>query len=557
MSDEFHDRVVVSDSATSIDTDRLAASCHLIAEVRGHLATALTHLDAATQQCSLSELAPVETGVALASLAEARSQVEARAEELQAFENALVQALLVLGAADLEAAQFNALLGQFRPGAVSGWHTGWGSVHQPDLADVRISLGDAEAPRWMYAGPLMAPERLLQIEALIINHMNEFKSNPTDGTLGARLEYDIAAVADELVHRSVILGDATTYGELSEDEQVRTASSLLATWFAGLGLLGYRSAGVRVSTGTGADGKAQQTRWVESGPEGGRAVLPPIPALQPTAILSGLPGFLSTLPAGEAERVPGPAGRPPAATETPHSASQALARIGELAAGRDEGRIEILEHEHPDGTRSWSVIMSGTQEWLPGSDNPQDLLSNLQAVAGQQSDQRLAVLTAMEMAGIQSGEAVELVGHSQAGIIAAQLASDPGVLDRYDIVSTLTAGSPTAGFVPDSSVNMLNLENAADIVTALDGSPNLRTPGRTTISFDASTLALVDEGARALHPHALGVYEEAVIRLENAEEGAGAQTIGSWTAKRNEALGLQEDTRTTSYLFDTVRVEAK
>lgn len=66
--------------------------------------------------------------------------------------------------------------------------------------------------------------------------------------------------------------------------------------------------------------------------------------------------------------------------------------------------------------------------------------------------------TAMDMAGIRSDEPVEFIGHSQGGIIAAQLASESDIRARYSVASVLTAGSPVAGFHPDPGVPMLNME---------------------------------------------------------------------------------------------------
>ena len=67
------------------------------------------------------------------------------------------------------------------------------------------------------------------------------------------------------------------------------------------------------------------------------------------------------------------------------------------------------------------------------------------------SDQLDAIKEAMNAAGIAPGEAVEFAGHSQGGIMAAQLAADPGVRARYNVVSVVTAGSPTATIAPSDS----------------------------------------------------------------------------------------------------------
>ena len=50
----------------------------------------------------------------------------------------------------------------------------------------------------------------------------------------------------------------------------------------------------------------------------------------------------------------------------------------------------------------------------------------------------------MKQAGIQPDDPVEIVGHSQGGIIAAAAATD--FQDKYDIQHIATLGSPIANF---------------------------------------------------------------------------------------------------------------
>lgn len=63
------------------------------------------------------------------------------------------------------------------------------------------------------------------------------------------------------------------------------------------------------------------------------------------------------------------------------------------------------------------------------------------------------------------------VGHSQGGAIALDLAGNKQVKEKYNVVSVLTAGAPTAGVGADVDVPVLNLENLSDIVPSLDGAP--------------------------------------------------------------------------------------
>lgn len=163
-----------------------------------------------------------------------------------------------------------------------------------------------------------------------------------------------------------------------------------------------------------------------------------------------------------------------------------------------------------------------------------------------------AVRTAMEMAGIREGDVVEFTGHSQGGIVAAQMAADPQVARTFDVASVLTAGAPVAGAPVGEGVEMLNLENTGDPVPALDGSANTDRGRSTTVHFDGRHVRS-GAGASALGPHDLNVYREAVEWME--QDGADRpEEVARWAARRATALGLTERTVTTSQLFDTRRV---
>ena len=241
-------------------------------------------------------------------------------------------------------------------------------------------------------------------------------------------------------------------------------------------------------------------------------------------------------------------------------ASEALERIGQLRSSADEGQIEILQHVTVDaeGTehRAWSVMIRGTQKWGPGEDNPQDMLTNLQAVGQSNSDQLRAVKTSMDMAGIKSDEPVEFVGHSQGGIIAAQLAADPQVRSHYRVASVLTAGSPVAGFHPDSSVPMLNMENTRDIVPALDGGANANRGHALTLHFDSEHLERKQGQDNPIAAHDIATYTEAIRECESVDASRyrNIEDVLHWEEERRTRLGITEATRTRSYIFDTRRV---
>jgi pimeloyl-ACP methyl ester carboxylesterase len=153
---------------------------------------------------------------------------------------------------------------------------------------------------------------------------------------------------------------------------------------------------------------------------------------------------------------------------------------------RPQARIRVQRLEHPGGGRSWIVSVPGTRTWsaLAGP-NPLDLTGNVRAMAQQRTAAGAAVLAAMRQAGVGPGEPVLLAGHSQGGLVAADLAADPVARREFDITHLVTAGSPIARDQIPADVEVLALEHD-DLVPRLDGAPNPAGPNWVTVSRPAS-----------------------------------------------------------------------
>ena len=227
----------------------------------------------------------------------------------------------------------------------------------------------------------------------------------------------------------------------------------------------------------------------------------------------------------------------------------------------DNGEIAIEEHvtveEDGTQTRSWTVDIRGTQSFGAGKKGPQDMLTNFQGVGGMASDQLYAIQEAMDDAGIAPGEAVEFAGHSQGGIMAAQLAANPDVRSRYNVVSVVTAGSPTATIAP-TDVPVLSYENSGDIVPGLDG---YATQGDnvTTVMFH-DYQATCDGTDPVPCSHSAPVYVEEIRSSLNAAKTStdpGLGALAAAEARRTQALGLTERTQTTVHHYQTRRITDK
>ncbi len=168
---------------------------------------------------------------------------------------------------------------------------------------------------------------------------------------------------------------------------------------------------------------------------------------------------------------------------------------GKLGAEGSEGQVQVVRIDHGDGPPSWIVQIPGTQVWDPErGDNPVDLTSNANMMA--MPDQTVIeqqVAEAMRQAGIEPGQDVMLTGHSQGGITAASMATDPAILEEFHITSVVTGGSPIGRFDIDDDISVMSLEHLQDVVPKLDGSDNPDQPNWTTVNRELSDAEGTDQ----------------------------------------------------------------
>ena len=233
--------------------------------------------------------------------------------------------------------------------------------------------------------------------------------------------------------------------------------------------------------------------------------------------------------------------------KSPQSISETITHCQEVQSSKNSlgqgyeeaGVISIQRVEHADGRVSWVVYVPGTTDWTVGDGEPQDLLTNLEAVGGMPTDMESGVVTAMRQAGIQPGEEVALYGHSQGGITVSNIAADPAIQERYNITTVLTAGSPTAGADIPDDVHALHLENTGDAVPGLDAAPTPTGPHRQVAMLDTHQMSTSG------YPHSSSVYAQATEGLEDK-----APELAEWNKSFSHASGAGEQgTTTTEYTF--------
>ncbi len=144
------------------------------------------------------------------------------------------------------------------------------------------------------------------------------------------------------------------------------------------------------------------------------------------------------------------------------------------------GSIIVDRLDRGDGSRAWIVHLPGTEDWSKAdSTNPMDLEGDLEAMTAaqqalfrqQQTVVRELMTQALKDVGALPTEDVMITGHSGGGIHAAAAAGDPAFLADFNVQMIIIAGAPAKNQAVSSGVQVLDLENENDVVTATDYGP--------------------------------------------------------------------------------------
>lgn len=213
----------------------------------------------------------------------------------------------------------------------------------------------------------------------------------------------------------------------------------------------------------------------------------------------------------------------------PVGVGDVFTRMGTMTGAEETHQVRVTRVTGADGEVRFVVEIPGTEQWDPTSTtNPADTKTNLEAVAGIDSNMeeavRLALTDAMREAGIPDGEhgrpEVLLAGHSQGGIVAARLAQE----SAFNVTDVLTGGSPVSRIDLPADVHLLSLEHDQDVVPRLDGEPNPSARNVTTISRDVAALVPGDPalgGAQNVgDAHASNLYGDTGALVDTSTDPA-------------------------------------
>lgn len=161
---------------------------------------------------------------------------------------------------------------------------------------------------------------------------------------------------------------------------------------------------------------------------------------------------------------------------------QRMQDVYDTHANHERPAVEVTVVERDGQPPRFLVTIPGTTTGLgaegwSGSPHGTDWPANLKGVGYGDSNVTQSTKAAIDMA-IRDYERangivlerpnVALSGHSQGGIIAGNIASDPQFTSRYQVDAVMTAGSPINTIPIDPSVPVVNFSNPMDVVPKLD-----------------------------------------------------------------------------------------
>lgn len=214
----------------------------------------------------------------------------------------------------------------------------------------------------------------------------------------------------------------------------------------------------------------------------------------------------------------------------------------------DRASVQVTAIAGPDGTVRYIAAIPGSTEGMGGGgwfgrNSGMDWAANLRGVGygdtaatrGAMDAIDKAIARDMEARGLTGKPQLLLTGHSQGGIVAANMTADSGFMGRYDVRGIISAGSPQQTIPVADGVPVYNFQNRFDPVPRVDlgglnvdGSFN-RQPNVTNIVIDHSGSYL------PTHTHEQQYYMEGIRDLQN---GGGGRESQAAMGNLNTQLGV-------------------
>jgi hypothetical protein len=218
-------------------------------------------------------------------------------------------------------------------------------------------------------------------------------------------------------------------------------------------------------------------------------------------------------------------------------APETLAQLARRTAMIDRpGRIAIERYGN-----TFIAYIPGTQNWLPlAGKNPLDLTSNLHAMKGAglaASEKGLGL--ALQKSGAGANSKIYLVGHSQGGMVAANMA-----LRDSRVAGIVTFGAPISQVAGQLKIPVVAIEHSNDVVPKLGLKANPLLENITTVVREVPIAQPVDALVEA---HDISNYAKTAELADDSTEyglrrvreqlltgiGAGAGEVRVYELSRN------------------------
>ena len=190
---------------------------------------------------------------------------------------------------------------------------------------------------------------------------------------------------------------------------------------------------------------------------------------------------------------------------TPTNLQQLTSRLTDKS-----GNIRIEGYQTESG-RVLIVYLPGTSNWSPvGKGGAFDLQSNIELIGEKDNSNSVrAAKAAIEQYGVKPTDKLILVGYSQGGMIAAELAETGN-----NVSGVVTIGSPVSKTRFDPDLPVVSLEHSNDVVPAFAGSTNPITENWSTASRHLD-LTL---GQNVSEAHEIGNYVETAKMADDSRD---------------------------------------
>ncbi|RMB61240.1 PGAP1-like alpha/beta domain-containing protein [Tessaracoccus antarcticus] len=184
-----------------------------------------------------------------------------------------------------------------------------------------------------------------------------------------------------------------------------------------------------------------------------------------------------------------------------HNPSDLMRDMSTVYSTRNEGRdrpsVQITRVDNPGQPPRYIVAIPGTTESIDtwggwtGQQGGTDWAANLKGVGYGTTSSTEAIRAAIDKVTAEhpggGRPQIILTGHSQGGIIAANIAADPDFSSRYDIGGIMTAGSPIQTVPIPRDIPVVNFSNQYDPVPKSDlggFGGSYERPGVSDVSLD-------------------------------------------------------------------------